>query len=213
MLKEIEMKVLEVPKRVFEAAMKRIGAKKKYRVFMRVKYFDFPDRRIQKKKDLLRLRECRYDNGKIGCEVVYKVYGGIKRGCKVFEEHEWRLPGTHAFQYLSDFFEKLGFLQTLYYEKKRTLYDVPKSAPKDRRARKEKSTIFLEFDEHPKIPSFFEVEAPSATLVHELLMKLGLQNYEKTPETIEQLIRRKYPKIKLNGLRFRARSRRLKAGA
>lgn len=195
-MREIEMKILEVPRKVIFQAAKKIGAKKKYHVFMRVKYFDFPDRRIQKKKDLLRLRECRYDNGKHGCEVVYKVYRGVKDECKSFDEHEWWLDGKHAFQYVSDFFKKLGLIQTLYYEKKRTLFEVPGM-------KKTMTSSWLEFDEHPKIPSFLEIEAPSEKVVHEILMKLGLQNYEKSPETIEQLMRRKYPKIKLNGLAFR----------
>lgn len=194
-MREIEMKILEVPKRVVFQAMKEIGAKNKYRVFMRVKYFDFPDHRIHKKRDLLRLRECRFDSGKHGCEVVYKVYKGAKRGCKIFEEHEWWMTGKHALRYLGNFFKKLGLIQTLFYEKKRTLFEY-------KRRHERFATFRLEFDEHPKIPPLLEIEAESVKAVHEILMKLRLTKYEQSPETIEQLMKRKYPKIRLNGLAF-----------
>lgn len=196
-MREIEMKILEIPRQRAFAALRRIGAKRKYRVFMRVQYLDFPDRRIMRKKDLLRLRECRFDNGKHGTEVVYKVYRGIRRGCKIFDEFEWWLEGKHAFSYLSDFFRQLGLIQTLYYEKRRTLFEV-----RYRGRKRDMVLARLEFDEHPKIPPLLEIEASSEVIVHEILMKLGLQNYEFSPETIEEVMRRKYPKISLNGLRF-----------
>lgn len=189
-MKEIELKILELPKRIFLKKMREIGAKKIHSVLMRVRYFDFPDRRIQHAKDLLRARELTELGGRktVRTEVVYKTYRGLKDGCKFFEECEFEVFGTAGFQTASEFLKKLGFVPTIYYKKKRTLFAYGK--------------VKFEYDEHPKIPPFLEIEAKSGRDIHAIIKKLGLDEYECTPETIEQVLRRKYPKIKLDGLKF-----------
>lgn len=192
-MKEIELKILELPKRAFLQKMRDIGAKKIHSVLMRVRYFDFPDNRIQKARDLLRVRELS-SIGRAGghqnarTEVVYKTYRGIKDGCKHFDECEFEIEGAKGFAAASEFLQHLGFAQTLYYEKKRTLFAHKKWK--------------FEFDEHPKIPPFLEIEAKNARDIHAIIKKLGWREYECTPETIEQVLKRKYPKIRLDGLKF-----------
>lgn len=189
-MKEIELKVLELQRRVFLKKMREIGAKKIHSVLMRVRYFDFPDRRIQQAKDLLRARELTEFDGRktVRTEVVYKTYRGLKDGCKYFEEDEFEILGAESFKAAADFLKKLGFVPSLYYEKKRTLFAYGK--------------VKFEYDEHPKIPPFLEIEAKSGRDIHAIIKKLGFDEYECTPETIEQVLRRKYPKIKLNELKF-----------
>lgn len=187
-MKEIELKILEVPKKKVFEKLRRLGAKKKYAALVRVRYFDFPDHRIHKRKDLLRVREFTFENGGKKTEVVYKKYGGIQDGCKVFNETEFIEEGKDAFRKMSEFFLKLGLKQVLSYEKKRALFGY--------------KNFKFEFDEHPKIPAFMEIEASNPGKIKMMVKKLGLQNYELSPETIEQLMKRKYPKVKLNGLKF-----------
>lgn len=188
-MKEIELKILEVPKKEVFKKLLRLGAKKKYAARICVRYFDFPDHRIHKRKDLLRVREFTFKNGKKKTEIVYKKYGGIKNGCKIFQETEFIEEGKDAFEKMSGFFKKLRFIQTLSYEKKRTLFEY--------------RDFKFEFDEHPKIPPFMEIESSDPGKIKMMVKKLGLQNYELSPETIEQLMKRKYPHIKLNGLKFK----------
>lgn len=183
------MKILEVPKNVFFKKMRELGAKKKYSVLMRVKYLDYLDHRIQKKQDLLRIRELTFSSSKKQkTEVVYKIYRGIKRGCKVFDELEFFVEGAKSFAQTCEFLQRLGFIQTLYYEKNRTTFVYRHWK--------------FEFDEHPKIPSLLEIETQDEGEVNRMVKRLGFTAYEKSAETIEQLMKRKYPKIKLNGLVF-----------
>jgi adenylate cyclase class IV len=187
-MKEIEMKILELPKRIFLEKMRRLGAKEQYRVFIRVKYFDFPDHRIFKKKDLLRIRELSKGKKAAKTEVVYKAYRSLKGGCKHFEEYEFETFGPGKFKTICDFFKHLGFIQTVSYEKKRTFFSHGR--------------LKFEYDEHPKIPPFLEIEAKNPAEIHRIIKRLGLENYERTPETIAQLLKRKYPHVSLNGLSF-----------
>lgn len=188
-MKEIELKILELPRRIFLQKMRTIGAKKIHSVLMRVRYFDFPDHRIQRAKDLLRARELSpIGRGEPKTEVVYKTYRGLKDGCKFFEEDEFEIPGAGSLKAATDFLKKLGFVPSLYYEKKRTLFAYGK--------------VKFEYDEHPKIPPFLEIEAKNGRDIHAIIKKLGLGEYECTPETIEQVMKRKYSRVTLDGLKF-----------
>lgn len=187
---EIERKILNINKAATIAAIKKIKPtpKKIFQGLVRVNYFDFPDNRIRKKKDLLRLREFAERGKAPHVEIVYKIYKGVKSGCKYFDECElvFKIPG--AYQTLCELLKRMGLKKTLYYEKKRMLFRT--------------KTVQFEIDEHPKIPPFLEIEAKSPRQIEQAIKILGLQNHEQTAESIAQLMQRKYPKIKLNELKF-----------
>lgn len=188
-MKEIELKILELPKEIFLKKMSEIGAEKIHSVFVRVKYFDFPDGSIHKKHDLLRVREFEYiPDGKRKTEVVYKIFDCVKDKCKVYDEIEFELSGESGFATGCDFLKQLGFVETLHYEKKRTLFAVGKTK--------------FEYDEHPRIPPFLEIEAPNSKEIYVMVKKLGFENYEQSSDSIGKLLERKYPDVKLNGLTF-----------
>lgn len=184
-MKEIELKVLEIDKRAVEKKLRALGAKKVFTELMRVRFFDFPDGRIRARGDLLRLREI----GKNRTEYVYKTNKRIKGGCKVFDENEFLLEGDNVFEDMTRALKSIGLKQTVYYEKKRTLYVYKKWK--------------FEIDEHPRIPVFMEIEAPSPRAVKEAIKMLGLENHEATPDTINGLLKRRYKGVKLNGLTFK----------
>ena len=186
---EIELKILEINKKEVISRIKKLKPKpqKLFEGLVRVKYFDFPDKRIYRKKNLLRLRQFIPKRKKSYIELVYKICKGVKNGCKYFDEIEFTLPNGN-FQKLSKFFKQLCLKQALYYEKKRTLYRYGKTK--------------FEIDEHPRIPVFLEIEGPSPSAIKKAITWLGLGNNEQSSETIEELLKRKYPRVKLNKLTF-----------
>lgn len=185
---EIERKILEIDKKKLLANIKKNKpkAKKLFEGLVRIKYFDFSDGRIRKKKDLLRLREFR-GKKKTFTELTYKTFKGIKKGCKFFEEIEMKVPNGN-FDEIGGLLLKVGLKETLYYEKKRTEMDC--------------GNFKVEIDEHPKIPSFAEIEAALPEEISKAINLLGLSDFEQSAETIQELIRRKYPQVELNGLKF-----------
>lgn len=187
---EIERKILGINKADILARIKRLNPapQKLFEGLVCVKYFDFPDRRIRKKHDLLRVREFIEKGKKPYVEFAYKTYKGVKKGCKHLEEMETRISGNAAFKTTCDFLLGIGLKQTAYYEKKRTICKWGK--------------VKFELDEYPKIPAFLEIEGHSTEAIEKTIKALGLQDHEQTAESISALMRRKYPKISLNGLRF-----------
>ncbi len=187
---EIERKVLGIDKKKLISSINKLRPKPKklFEGRVRIRYFDFKDGSIRAKKDLLRVRELREKGRPARTELVYKIYKGVKNGCKCFEEIEVEQVGPKWFEKLSDFLTALGFVQTLYYEKKRTHYAYKK--------------VKFEIDEHPRIPAFVEIEAPSPKEIDAVIKLLGLQNNEQTAESISELLVRKYKGIALNGLIF-----------
>lgn len=189
-MKEIERKILGIDKRKLFSRIKTLKPRPR-KIFegrVKIRYFDFPDGRIRKKRDLLRLRIISPKGAKPFTELVYKKYLGVKKGCKYFDELEFPISGSRDFEKLSTLFISLGLKKTVEYEKKRTLYAQGK--------------IHFEIDEHPKIPAFLEIEAPSPQHIEKAIRQLGLKDHEQTAETISDLLKRKYPKISLNDLRF-----------
>ena len=187
---EIERKILEINKREVVARILslRPRPKKVFEGLVRVKYFDFCDGRICKKRDLLRVREISPKGKKPYTELVYKTFKCVKNMCKYFDELEFTFVGEKSFENLSALFKKIGLEQTLYYEKCRTLYSW--------------KNLNFEIDEHPKIPAFLEIEAPSPSAIDRAIKALELGKYEQTAENISELMKRKYPSVKLNGLKF-----------
>lgn len=193
---EIERKILDIEVKKFTAQLKKLkpAPRALFSGLVRIWYFDFPDGRIRKKKDLLRLREFIPKRGSASVELVYKIYKGVKKGCKYFEELELKMPAKNAsftVRVYESFLLQLGFVQTLYYEKKRTLFSYKK--------------LKFEIDEHPGLPPFLEIEAPSAGAIDKAVKLLKLEKHEQTAESIGELMKRKYPRVSLNGLRFKSR--------
>lgn len=187
---EIERKILGINKHEIVARILKLRPrpKKIFEGLVRVKYFDFCDGRICKKRDLLRLRKISPAGKKPYTEFVYKTFKCVKSGCKYFDELEFKFVGRNDFEILSALFKQIGLEQTLYYEKRRTLYSW--------------KNLNFEIDEHPKIPAFLEIEAPSPKAIDKTIKALGLEKYEQSAENISELMKRKYKKVKLDGLKF-----------
>lgn len=196
-MKEVELKVLNIDKDNLVQKLEALGAKLVYQGLMRIKYFDFPDQRIKKARELCRVR----DLGDFRIEIVYKDNERIEGGCKVYDELETLLHKQKAaitpqhsqdtvddYTTLCQFLHKLGLKEWLYYEKKRWNYAY--------------DGLHFEIDQHPKIPVYVEIEGTSFEDVHRGIQLLALHEYETSYLTTSELFHQKYPHIQLNGLRF-----------
>lgn len=180
-MKECEIKVLGIDTEKLIEKLESFGAKKTFAGMYKVHYFDYPDSRIREKGELLRIREI------VGgqSEVVYKANKRIENGMKVYDEYEFEIGDFEA---IFQVFKNMGLSETLYYEKKRKLYELPGAK--------------IEIDTYPKIPPYCEIETSDKGLFDELTRKLGLQGLETSTETVNELFLRKYPDISLQNLRF-----------
>jgi len=180
-MKEIERKIFDIIPKAITSKLLKMGAKVVFKGLVRVKYFDTKKGEIRKKHELLRVRKM----GDKKVEICFKCNRKVKDGCKIYDECEFY---SSDFDEVSKFFEKLGYLCTCYYEKKRTEFLL-----KD---------IKVEMDEYPRIKAFIEIEATDVKKINDLVKKLGLEKNESSSETINEVLKRKYPKISLNNLTF-----------
>ena len=181
-MKEIERKIFDIDKEAVTAKLLKMGAKIGFNGLMRVKYFDTKKGEIRKKHELLRVRQA----GDKKVEICFKSNRKVKDGCKIYDECEFH---TSDFNEVTSFFEKLGYVCTCYYEKKRTEFVL--------------KNLKVEMDEYPRIKPFIEIEAAGAKQINNLVKELGLEKNESTSETINEVIKRKYPKLSLNNLIFK----------
>lgn len=188
-MQEIERKILGIDKRAVIANLRKLGARRTFSGLVRVRYFDYPDGRIRKKHDLLRLREFLVRGRPAYCEIVYKTFLGVRDGCKCVDETELKLPGAGTFETALLLMKKMGFEQTKHYEKKRDIFAYKKWK--------------FEFDEYPGIPVFLEIEADSPGAIEQAIRLLHLEKYEQSADSISNLLKKKYPGVKLDGLVFK----------
>lgn len=180
-MKECEIKILGIDVEKLIEKLESFGAKKTFDGMYKVHYFDYPDFRIREKGELLRIREI------VGgqSEVVYKANKRIENEMKVYDEYEFEIGDFEA---ISQVFKNMGLKETLYYEKKRKLYELTGAK--------------IEIDAYPKIPPYCEIETPDKGLFDELVVRLELQGLETSTETVSELFLRKYSDISLQNLRF-----------
>lgn len=180
-MKEIERKIFDINPREVAQKLLRFGAQKTFSGLVKVRYFDTPDSKIRGKGDLLRVRQFEGAH----TEVVYKTNKRVEDGCKIYDEYT--LKGE-SFEDTSKIFENLGFTACCSYEKKRTIFKMKEAE--------------IVIDEYPRLPPFLEIEAADAKVIDEIVTQLGLQDNESSCETINELLKRKYPDTELNNLTF-----------
>jgi predicted adenylyl cyclase CyaB len=178
---EIERKILDIDVKAVIEKLTQLGAEKTYEGLLHVRYFDTATGKIREQGDLLRVRQ--FEGRHV--EIVYKTNKRIEDGCKFYDEYTFE---GKDFDDAIDFFKHLGYSVTCSYEKKRTIFEV------------EDAEIVI--DEYPKISPFLEIEAKDTKTIDDLVARLELENNESSCETINELLKRKYPDIELNNLTF-----------
>lgn len=180
-MKELEKKILGINKKEVIENLEKMGAEQTFKGLLKVCYLDTDDGSIRKNGDLLRLREFEGEY----TEIVYKTNKRIEEGCKVYDEYTFK---GKDFNEAVEFFKKLNLQVTCSYQKKRTVYYYCDSE--------------IVIDEYPEVPPFLEIESESPNQINDIIEYLGLNDNEESCETINELLKRKYPNIKLDGLKF-----------
>lgn len=184
-MKEIERKIFDIDPQEIEQKLLKFGAQKMFDGLLKVYFFDYPDNRISKRGDLLRVRE--FSGGKV--EVTCKTNRRIEGENKVYDE--FILEGDDLSEAIK-FCECLGFQMTYKYEKRRKVFIMPNAE--------------VAIDEYPKIPVLMEIEAhgeeDTDRIIDMLIEKLEITENESSTETINEYLKRKFPKIDLNNLTF-----------
>jgi len=179
-MQEIEIKILGINVEDISKKLLDLGAHKEFSGLIKTKYFD-KDSKIRDRGDLLRVREFEGSH----TEVTYKTNKRKEGDFKIYDEFELASP---EFEEACGFFESLGFEESCYFEKRRSIFAL------------EQAEIVI--DEYPKIDPFLEIEAPDQNTIEQLIKKLELTENEKSNHTINGLLKEKYPDIKLNNLTF-----------
>lgn len=177
---EIERKILNIDPEKIKAKLEELNAKKTFEGTIKTYYFDYPDLRIQKQQELLRVRQM--GNQKI--EVVLKTNPRTENNCKIFDEKEFKVTPSELDNVI-DFLKSLGFIQTLYFEKHRSQYQI--------------ETTKFELDTYPHIAPLLEIEAINQSDIDLYTQKLDLNKNETSTETIDELTKRLTPNQKLDG--------------
>ena len=145
---ELEVKILEIDKRALFRELKVMGAKAKGERQIVTYFFDTPERTLQKKKQILRLRQ---DGGKV--LLAFKAPKGAFR-----QEIEF---GVSDFKKAKKFLEVLGFEPTLKTVKKRASFKLDGAE--------------VDIDEYlgelSFIPPFMEVEAENRKILDDYVQK------------------------------------------
>ncbi len=180
-MKETEIKILGINAEEVEAKLKELNAEKTFDGLLKVRYLDTPNNEIRDRGDLLRIRDFTGDF----VEICYKSNKREENGCKVYDEVHLK---ADDFNEATQMFDKLGFKVSTYYEKKRKVFKLDNAE--------------IVIDQYPKIEPFIEIEAEDSAQIEELIKKLGLEDNERSSETINGLLKSKYPDIELNNLTF-----------
>lgn len=186
-MKESEIKIFGIDSEGLLAKLVKLKARKVFTGLMKVHYFDSPDGRIASSGAALRLREMA---GK-GAELTYKTNrrfgceGPCAGNLKIFDEYEVPLPDSSA---IFEIFRNLGLRESLYFEKKRHEFKLGGAK--------------ICIDIYPKIPPYCEIETSDGRGTDGIIKKLGLAGLETSAETVFEVFKNRYPKIRLNGLRF-----------
>jgi adenylate cyclase class 2 len=138
-MNEIEVKILDINPVEIRKKLRKAGARKVFEGVIEARFYDFPDNRIKKAGNHIRLRKF----GKEKVEVTFKKLKSKKK----YKHNEEIDIIVNSFEAAHKFLNFLGLSKSKGYRKKRERYKL-----KD---------FQFEIDKYPKIPHFVEVEAKS----------------------------------------------------
>lgn len=157
---EIEVKILEVDVQDVMRKLKKLGAKKTFDGEVVAQFFDFPDRSLKKRQEIVRLRT-------MGSKsfLTFKKKRSQK-AVKIMDEREIEVKDPAV---LRSILAGIGLCETLMLKKHRISYTRGK--------------IHFEIDSHDGIPPFLEVEAKTRKEVERAVQLLGFSMMDAKPWT------------------------------
>ncbi len=167
MLREIEIKILEIDFRKLQQKLRKLGAKKVEECHIHERIFDYPNRSISKRHELFRIRK--YGSR---TEITYKK--NRAKNSKYIEHDEYETT-AQDFETTCTILKLAGFEIIRDREKKRTLYKLGK--------------VKFEIDKYPTIPVYLEIEGTKKT-IQEALKKIGYSMKDATNMTSSQVLKK-----------------------
>jgi adenylate cyclase, class 2 len=155
-MKEIEVKILEIDKKQIVSKLKKMGAKKSFDGIIQGEFFDFSDNRLDKNKEMLRLRTA-------GEKVflTYKIKQQKEGKVKCCEEKEIQVSDYNT---LKEIFLQIGLVikkETM--KKHRVSYSLNKTH----------FEIETPIENYSFIPPFMEIESNSVENIYKNAKLLG----------------------------------------
>jgi len=168
-MQEIEVKILEINREKIEQTLKGLGAKKVFDGDIQTFFFDFKDGRIDKAKDVLRLKT-EQDKS----EVTYKKVHETQTAKKA---QEFTVEVSNL-EMMKKILENLGLTITESMQKHRVSYTLVHT-------RFDMDRYFGSYD---YIPEFMEIEAENIGLIHKYAELLGFKAKDCLPWSTNELI-------------------------
>jgi len=138
-MNEIEVKILDIDPAKIRSILKKAGAKKIFKVKIDAQFYDFPDNRIKKAGNHLRLRKV----GDVKTEMTFKKLKSNKK----YKHNEEVDIEVKDFNEADKFLKLFGLTKVKKYTKTRERYKL--------------KNFQYEIDKYPQIPHFVEVEVKS----------------------------------------------------
>lgn len=138
-MNEIEVKILDIDPAKIRKRLKKAGAKKIFKAKIDARFYDFPDDRIQKAGNHVRLRKI----GNIKTEFTFKKMISNKK----YKHNKEIDIVVNDFKKAHEFLTSIGLTKVKSYTKTRERYKL--------------KNFQYEIDKYPKIPHFVEIEVKS----------------------------------------------------
>jgi len=160
-MKEIEVKIIEINKKEVEAKLRKLGAKKAFSGKIEAIIMDYPDKRLKKNKQILRLRKM-ISESKVKCILTHKHQKKVNLKAKTVEETEFEIE---SFEKMQKVLSSLGLVKIWELNKLRTSWGINKCHVEIERY----------LGKHKFVPCFLEIEGPSTKTVYAMAKKLGFR--------------------------------------
>ncbi len=163
-MKEIEVKVLDIDKKLIENRLTKLGAKKVFDGLVNSWMYDFPDNKIKNAKNHLRIRQ-------EGNHSFITFKSSISQDqAKIMEELELNIPDLNM---MKNVFEKIGLEMKGEFQKQRISYELEGSK--------------IELDKNPNIPWYMEIESKSIKHINSISEALGIESNQLKPWSTKQV--------------------------
>jgi len=167
-VKEVEVKIIDIDASEIIARLESLGAQRIFDGEMHAIYYDFPDRRLTRDHDIIRLR--RESDLSV---LVFKKFIGDE-AAKIREEHEVTVSD---FETARRILEGIGLIPWLSMRKHRITYALGS----------EHIEIDKYLDDYEYIPVFMEIEGTDIGSVHRCAEQLGYSRHDCLPWTAVDL--------------------------
>jgi adenylate cyclase, class 2 len=157
-MNEVEVKFLDVNSKDIIKKLQSFGAKKTFEGSIVPSFFDFPDRRLKARNQLLRLRK----KGEL-LELTFKQKKKSSKA-KIAVETELYVSD---FEKMRSILLKIGLLERRRYSKRRISYVL--------------EDAHYELDTYAGMPTFLEVEASSVGALRKAVSKIGFSMNDAKP--------------------------------